>query len=163
MGRNAQFSIFILSMSEDTTDVRGYATLLRELKDTDADTGLLTRTSLCNRLMQELARCERYGNKLSVAGLRIVGDDGDSDLSRRLGEYLGSNVRNVDYAARWSDREFLVVLPETDEQGARLFAAKITPILKDLPEDDHGRRITIETTVYARGDDMSGLLSRLGF
>lgn len=153
-------------MNEKKSDVTGYATLLRELKGTDSETGLLTRTNLYNKLMQELARCDRYGNKLSVVSLRIVGADagsngGSGDLAGRLGNYLGVNVRNVDYAARWSDREFLVVLPETDDQGARVFADKITPGVNDLLEGNSGQQISIDTAVYTRGDDMPGLLSRV--
>jgi len=154
-------------MNDKTSEVTGYATLLQELKGTDSETGLLTRTNLYNKLLQEMARCDRYGNKLSVVSLRIFGADGaapnsgSGDLVGKLGNYLGINVRNVDYAARWSDREFLVVLPETDEQGARVFASKVSPVVNGLMEGDQGLQVSIDTAAYVRGDDMPSLLSRV--
>jgi diguanylate cyclase (GGDEF)-like protein len=154
-------------MNDKISDVTGYATLLQELRSTDSETGLLTRTQLYNKLLQELARCDRYGNKLSVVSLRIFGADGaapnggSGDLVGKLGNYLGINVRNVDYAARWSDREFLVVLPETDEQGARVFANKVSPVVNGLMEGIQGQQVSIDIAAYVRGDDVPGLLSRV--
>ena len=154
-------------MNDKISDVTGYATLLQELRSTDSETGLLTRTKLYNNLLQELARCDRYGNKLSVVSLRIFCADGaapnggSSELVGKLGNYLGINVRNVDYAARWSDREFLVVLPETDEQGAQVFANKLSPVVNGLMEGIQGQQVSIDTATYMRGDDMPGLLSRV--
>lgn len=146
-------------MNDKTSDVNGYVNLLKELKGTDSETGLLTRSNLTSKLMQELARSQRYGNKLSIVSLRVAEGADSGETATKLGNYLGLNVRNVDYAARWSEREFLVVLPETDADGARAFAGKIGPAVKELESAEGG--VEIEVAAYAGGDDLAGLLSKV--
>ena len=46
-------------MNDKRSEVLGYATLLQELKGTDSNTGLLTRSNLYTKLIKELARCDR--------------------------------------------------------------------------------------------------------
>lgn len=157
-------------MSESKSEIFGYATLLQEVKDTDPKTGLLTRTHLYKELLKELARCERYGTKLSVMSLRLVGtgydlqNGGSSRLIDEVGSQLAACVRSVDYAARWSETEFVVVLPETDVDGARLFEKKvqsgITQILEH--EKDSGLAARTEVDQWEKGDDMSSVLSKVG-
>ena len=156
-------------MNEKPSEVLGYATLLQELKGTDTETGLLTRSNLYIKLIQELARCDRYGNKLSVVSMRIVGNNDSSDtvvtaFANELGNRLSSVVRNVDNAARWSEREFLVVLPETDMEGARIFENKADAVIHELLEDKGDPSLEVQTQLaeWEKGDDMSGILSKVG-
>ena len=123
------------TMTEKKSEILGYATVLQEAKGTDSKTGLLTRTNLYKELIRDLARCDRYGNKLSIASMRIEGGKDESsetsttDLMDKLGNQLAATVRTVDCAARWSDYEFLVVLPETGADGARLFLNKVENVV----------------------------------
>lgn len=157
-------------MSENKSEIFGYATLLHEVKDTDPKTGLLTRTHLYKELLRELARCERYATKMSLLSLRVMGSGYDVqsqnivDLADKLGGQLAECVRSVDYAARWSEREFLVVLPETDADGARLFASKVETNMAQLLEQGHdaGLKAQIEVDSWEKGDDMSSILSKVG-
>lgn len=157
-------------MNQKNPDIQGYASVLQEAKGTDAETGLLTRTNLYNKLLQELARCERYGNNLSVASVRITTPDkqsmntNGSDLAGAIGNQLAEIVRNVDYAARWSENEFLVVLPETKEDGARLFVNKVREAIRGVlsEQGDPNVDVLTETTVWETGDDMSGILAKVG-
>lgn len=156
-------------MSENKSEMFGYATLLQEVKETDPNTGLLTRTHLYKELLRELARCDRYGTKLSLMSLRLVGSGYEIDNSEisniieELGNELAACVRSVDYAARWSDNEFLVVLPETDADGARLFADKVkTSVAQLLQRDNVDLRAQIEVDDWEKGDDMNSVLSKVG-
>ena len=96
-------------MTEKKTEILGYASLLQEAKGTDSKTGLLTRTNLYKELIRDLARCDRYGNKLSIASMRIEGGKDEpseastTDLMDKLGNQLAETVRTVDCAARWSE------------------------------------------------------------
>ncbi len=156
-------------MSENKSEMFGYATLLQEVKETDPNTGLLTRTHLYKELLRELARCDRYGTKLSLMSLRLVGSGYEIDNSEisniieELGNELAACVRSVDYAARWSDNEFLVVLPETDADGARLFADKVKiSVAQILQRDNVDLRAQIEVDDWEKGDDMNSVLSKVG-
>lgn len=156
-------------MNQKTSDIHGYASLLQEVKGTDSETGLLTRTNLYNKLIQELARCDRYGNKLAIASVRIVDPEGEAtksnadELANEVGNQLGAVVRNVDFAARWSDHEFLVVLPETEEEGARLFINKVDEMVARSLEERGDSDLSIETHTGAweSGDDMARMLAKV--
>lgn len=157
-------------MSETKSEILGYATLLQEVKGTDSKTGLLTRANLYKELIRDLARCDRYGNKLSIASMRIVGDEEElsqtdtAELMDELGNELAASVRTVDCAARWSEHEFLVVLPETDADGARLFLNKVEAIINEsLKQSGHsGLRVKTEIAGWEKGDDMPVILAKVG-
>lgn len=156
-------------MNDKQPEVLGYATLLQELQGTDASTGLLTRSNLYTKLIKDLARCERYGNKLAVVSIRIIGGEGPSDtvameLANEIGNRLSLNVRNVDEAARWSEREFLIVLPETDFDGTLVFIHKTKALVDALLEQGSfsGFEVQTQHTCWESGDDMPGILSRVG-
>ena len=114
--------------------------------------------------------CQLHGNQLSIASMSITGqEDGPSaesfnDLANELGNQLGATVRNVDYAARWSDHEFLVVLPETEIEGARQFMEKVESLVNKFKEEHSDARLKVvtEVTGWESGDDMASLLSKVG-
>ena len=157
-------------MSENKSEIFGYASVLQEVKDTDPRTGLLTRTHLYKELLKELARCERYGTKMSLMSLRITGagydvqDSEHVELMDDLGSQLAACVRSVDYAARWSENQYLVVLPETDLDGARLFAKKVETSVTSLLHKKGSSKLKalIEVDNWVKGDDMPGVLSKVG-
>lgn len=158
------------AMSEKKSEILGYATLLQEVKGTDSKTGLLTRANLYKQLIRDLARCERYGNKLSIASMRVVGDKEElsqkdtAELMDELGNELAARVRTVDCAARWSEHDFLVVLPETDAEGARLFLNKVEAIMNEsLKQSAHSKlRVKTEIAGWEKGFDMPVILSKVG-
>jgi two-component system cell cycle response regulator len=107
---------------------------LAQLATTDPLTALLNRRALTERLTREMERALR--NESSVALLLIdldhfkrVNDThghlvGDAVL-REVAELLISGVRGGDFVGRFGGEEFLVVLPETDDDGAASFAERI--------------------------------------
>lgn len=156
-------------MNTRASTIDGPMSLLRELRNSDPDTGLLTFSNLYEALLREVARSERYGNMLSLLHIKVpalVAHDssGDDPLLLQLASRLADNVRNIDYAARWSITEFLVVLPETDNAGAQQCADKISSAIEDLLEshDKHDTSVTIEIVEWQSGDDVSRLLARTG-
>jgi diguanylate cyclase (GGDEF)-like protein len=101
---------------------------------TDELTGLANYRRLQERLDNEIARADRYGQHLSL--LMMDADDfkgyndafghiaGDHALAA-MGNVLASSVRDVDLAARYGGEEFAVVLPDTDAAGAYVVAEKL--------------------------------------
>lgn len=101
---------------------------LREQAIRDPLTGLHNRRFLDEALGKELARAARYGHPLAIVMVDIddfkkINDTyghlvGDRAL-QRVAKALRENLRQADGIFRWGGEEFLLILPETDENGAR--------------------------------------------
>jgi diguanylate cyclase (GGDEF)-like protein len=123
----------ILARLRSTTEY--WATLAR----TDPLTGVMNRRAFIETGTLELARAERYQRSLSLAFLDIddfkgVNDEGGHAYGDRLlvevAQTLKHNLRAFDLVARYGGDEFVVLLPETDEQGAVLVLEKLASALR---------------------------------
>jgi two-component system, cell cycle response regulator len=107
---------------------------LEALAHTDPLTLLLNRRALTDRLNAELDRARRYEGVLSALLIDLdhfkeVNDanghrTGD-DVLRDVAQLLQHGVRSVDVVARYGGEEFVIVLPETEVDGALLFAERV--------------------------------------
>jgi diguanylate cyclase (GGDEF)-like protein len=107
---------------------------LRDLSQQDELTGLYNRRYVMARLEDELARRKRKLEPLTVAmvdldGFKRVNDEegheaGDAVL-KVVALALLRATRRADVAARYGGDEFLVLLPNTDLEGARAVGARI--------------------------------------
>ncbi len=110
---------------------------LRETIDqvttTDALTGLHNRKYLHERLDAEISRAKRYDTKLSCLLLdidffKVVNDmygyDWGDVLLKKIAEMLKSFIRKEDILTRYGDEEFIVILPNTPEENAFIFAER---------------------------------------
>jgi len=113
--------------------IRDYAAKLRVVSTTDELTGLHNRKYLHERLEQEISRAKRYGSKLScllfdLDFFKVVNDiygyDWGDVLLRSIADKLKQLIRKEDVLTRYGDEEFLVVLPNTSEANAFLFAER---------------------------------------
>src|SRR5688572_8381475 len=104
------------------------------LANTDAMTGLATRRVLSEDLRREWARSERYHAPLSCVMIDIDffkrvndihGHQAGDEVLRSFGQHLAAGVRNSDFVGRYGGEEFCVVLPETSEQQALLWADRL--------------------------------------
>lgn len=145
----------------------GAASLLRELRDRDSETGLLTSGRAYRVLLSEVARTRRYGNPLSCVLVHAPGlGAAGPEIRLQLANRLADSIRNTDYAGIWEDEEFLLILPETDEFGARRFVGKVQSDLSALASylgAAHGVALTVVTRIatWQGGDDAAALLTRL--
>jgi len=122
---------------------------IKELKDsikvvssTDELTGLYNRTCLHQRLEEELSRAKRYNLPLScilidIDFFKVVNDIygyswGDV-LLKQITEILKRRARREDVLTRYGDEEFILVLPNTTEENAYIFAERVR---KDIEEMD---------------------------
>ncbi len=110
---------------------------------TDPLTGVNNRRGLDDALGTQLALMNRYGTRFSVAMFDIdhfkqINDVqghlfGDQMLSQ-LARMIDESVRETDVVARYGGEEFLVIMPETDLEGATRFAERVrSRIAKDMP------------------------------
>ncbi len=106
---------------------------LRTLSTTDELTGLHNRRYLLERMEQEISRSKRYGNALSVLlfdldFFKVVNDiygyEWGDVLLRSIADKLKQLIRKEDILTRYGDEEFIVVLPNTSEDNAFLFAER---------------------------------------
>jgi len=115
---------------------------LLELAVQDGLTGLSNRRHFDQVLAREWQRCRREGSPLAL----IMGDvdcfknyndtyghvEGDACLKAVAAAFTAALRRPADLAARFGGEEFVCLLPDTDEAGARAVAEQITAALADL-------------------------------
>lgn len=101
---------------------------------TDELTGLHNRKYVHERLEAEISRAKRYGFKLSCLLLdidyfKVVNDiygyDWGDVLLKQIADTLRKFVRKEDILTRYGDEEFLIILPNTDENNAFIFSERV--------------------------------------
>jgi len=106
---------------------------LKTLSTTDELTGLHNRKYLLERMEQEISRSKRYSTPLSVLlfdldFFKVVNDiygyEWGDVLLRSIADKLKQLIRKEDILTRYGDEEFIVVLPNTSEDNAFLFAER---------------------------------------
>src|SRR5690606_5166897 len=94
----------------------------------DPLTGCGTLDALDRRIREEFERSRRYEVNfalvlLDVDGMRVINDrlgrDGGHRVLADLGRLLQRELRGPDFVARYGGEEFVLLLPETDLEGAR--------------------------------------------
>jgi two-component system cell cycle response regulator len=113
----------------------------RSNDDDSADLSLIDPLSgayniayLMQHLPREMARAERYGRTLAVLNCKIEETARIGEQRVGYGEELlkgfvscsAACIRRSDWLVRVGEREFVIVLPETDEKGARCAARKLS-------------------------------------
>jgi diguanylate cyclase (GGDEF)-like protein len=106
---------------------------LSVVSTTDSLTGLHNRFYLQERFAAEISRAKRHKTSLScllfdIDYFKVVNDmygyDWGDILLRSISDKLKSLVRMEDILTRYGDEEFLVVLPNTSEDNAFIFAER---------------------------------------
>ncbi len=113
---------------------------LKELVDIDDLTGLYNMRSVYNKLEYELMRARRFKRPLSVVMMdmdhfKSVNDGHDhlfgSFVLSEVGKIIKEHVRNIDIPARYGGDEFLIILTETEENGALALCERIRKSIKE--------------------------------
>ncbi|HUL02588.1 MAG TPA: MASE1 domain-containing protein [Gemmatimonadales bacterium] len=141
---------------------------MRRLAVSDPLTGLANYRQLVEVLDVEIKRAERTGRPFAVVFLDL---DRLKKINDRHGHIVGSRAlcrvadairassRLIDTAARFGGDEFALVLPETDEHGAREVATRLQERVaadKEVPR----LSVSLGVAVYPKeGDTADGLLA----
>ncbi len=113
--------------------IRDLREKLKIVSTTDELTGLHNRKYLNERLEQEISRARRYGFSLScllfdLDFFKVVNDiygyEWGDVLLRSIADKLKQLIRKEDILTRYGDEEFLLILPNTSEDNAFLFAER---------------------------------------
>ncbi|MGK5094144.1 diguanylate cyclase [Deltaproteobacteria bacterium TL4] len=119
----------------------GFRTLeSKRLATYDNLTGLYNRTFFNSFLQQEVERTKRYHQHLSgilmdIDHFKQVNDTyghfaGDQVLIH-LAKILRALCRKTDVVVRWGGEEFVILMPETNKENAKLFAERTRKTIED--------------------------------
>lgn len=143
---------------------------LERLATTDKLTGLYNRRYLESVLEREVAAAQRHGQALSVLILDVdhfkrVNDShghlaGDRVLTA-IGLLLAQRVRISDVAARWGGEEFMVVLPGTLREDARVVAESLRLRIAEHVHPGIGQcTVSMGLASWRAGDSVARLAGR---
>lgn len=136
---------------------------LRLEAERDELTGLGNLRMLRARMITERARFERYGDPLSVAVMdvdklkRINDQHGHLAGSRALqavADVLRRDVRETDLPVRYGGDEFIVLLPHTTLDEARVFADRALAHIAEAQPDGVAVTVSIGLASLRRGPDV---------
>jgi diguanylate cyclase (GGDEF)-like protein len=146
---------------------------LERLSVTDRLTELYNHGYFQQRLEEEIGRASRFDHTLSLIMLDIddfkdfndtFGHPRGDRVLQHVSQIIRENLREMDVAARYGGEEFVVVLPETDTEGAQAVAERIRegvsafPFLgaEDLPPVH--KTISVGVATYPRHAVTQGVL-----
>ena len=127
---------------------------ITELTITDDCTSLYNARHLCFVLDAEIYRSRRYGYEFSVIFIDLdrfknVNDTNGylvgSKLLSLIGELIKGNLRLIDCAFRYGGDEFVVLLPQTDQEQAIVVVQRLKELLYNtafFPEKGHNVTVT---------------------
>lgn len=130
--------------------------VMLRLTQIDALTQVRNRVAFADVAAQVNARAQVGLVKLSVVlcnldHLKVVNDThgqhaGDAVL-RAVGGVMAKGVRDADTMLRWTGDEFLAILPETDESGAKVVAERLRRGIEALDVTIGRQHLTVGMTV----------------
>ncbi len=131
----------------------------------DDQTGLYTRHGILKKLSLHVSRSRRYLNPLSLIMLRITPETSANheSINFAIGKILRDKLRWVDDVGHWNMTDFLLILPETNEESAQKLARKIKFQINrfKLPENQKKIPTTIAVATWEKGQDENSLLKQL--
>jgi diguanylate cyclase (GGDEF)-like protein len=106
----------------------------------DEITMLYNKTKLEEVLTQELHRKKRYNSEFSIAVINIdnmksINDKYDyqvgNSVMKEMADLFIHNIRYLDTVGRWSEKEYLIIYPETKGDQAYLAAQKLHKLVEE--------------------------------
>jgi len=161
---------YILCLIRDTSEIKKLEKEIRQSAITDKLTQVYNRLRMDEILEMEMDRSERTKRPFAVMMIDIDAFKTVNDTyGNRIGDavivecanIIKANIRSTDSVGRWSGGEFLVLLPETDQNGARVLAEKLRALIADYQFTNIGR-LTASFGISAFKKDLlsAGIISR---
>jgi diguanylate cyclase (GGDEF)-like protein len=132
----------------------------RQMSRTDALTHAINSRAFREMAEAEISRSERYGYPLTLAYLDLdnfkaindtLGHSVGDMLLRTVADTIRDNSRKADILARIGGDEFVLLLPATDQQAARVAIAKIQRgVMNAMRKNDWPVSLSIGVLTCAR-------------
>ncbi len=131
-----------VSIVRDITNRKAFEEKLKFYAERDYLTGVMNRRKTEETGSKELERAKRFNNPFSILVLDIdhfkkINDSYGHDIGDLAIIHLTSVVQNVirqiDSIGRWGGEEFVILLPEVDDQGISVVAEKIRSAVEQQP------------------------------
>ncbi len=146
---------------------------IEELVNIDSLTGVCNRRRLFEVLSYEANRYSRVQSPFSVCIMDIDyfkrvndvhGHQAGDEILREIARNVSGNLRNIDSFGRYGGEEFLMVLPQTPLEGARIKAERVCRQVESLryPNVSEDLRVTVSIGVaqYRQQEDIDETVSR---
>nr|WP_162901599.1 diguanylate cyclase [Breoghania sp. L-A4] len=159
----------------DITELKLREAELFELATRDSLTGVLTRRAILDDVQREHVRLGRYTSCCSVLIIDVDHFKGVNDIFghqtgdealRRICAQAKTTIREADSLGRLGGEEFLVVLPDTDLNGAMITAERLRLEIAALRIACADRKESVSVTVsigvaeFRKGENPKSLLAR---
>jgi diguanylate cyclase len=112
---------------------------LKDLAQRDSMTNLLNHEASFDRLREEINRSRRMQYPLSIIiadidNFKKINDNyghlvGDSVI-KKIADIIVKHTRNTDIVGRYGGEEFIVIMPDTDMESAKVLADRILSAMK---------------------------------
>ncbi len=132
----------------------------RQLQLVDQDTSLLTKRALLLVLEAQVSRCRRYETPLSVMMMELNNDSDNADVKLqllKLSRLLKDQLRWSDMIARTADKQFTIILPETESSDAAALVTKLGDTISNWG-DEYAVNFTL--SAWKKGINTTDLLMR---
>ncbi|MDX2464279.1 MAG: GGDEF domain-containing protein [Porticoccus sp.] len=147
---------------------------LEKIAFQDSLTGVMNRTALEELLPKEIERAQRYQFDLAMMMIDIdhfkaindcVGHIGGDEILRYVSAAIKSQLRKSDLPFRYGGDEFLLILPNTDFEGAYEAAERIMETLNKevsrIPNCSVSPKLSIGLATYQHGENPEDLIRRV--
>lgn len=159
-----------LHYADDITPYKRMERQLYQMSVTDPLTGAYNRRYFQERLEEEIERAKRTGETFSVVMLDI---DHFKAINDRFGHRMGDlvlkalvkavkdRIRKTDLLTRWGGEEFILLLPATPLEKAKILAEDLRQRIEGLKIPGvEGFTVSLGVTEYQPGDNPDTLISR---
>ena len=146
------------NLQEVCARVKTHLTLSAAIKkliqdsETDSLTGLFNRRTFMKKVENEAMRFKRNKKPFSLLFADIdffkkindtYGHAAGDEILIYISNILNTEKREIDQVARWGGEEFLILLPETNLEGAILQGNKVRELISAKPIIHEGQEIQI--------------------
>jgi len=147
------------------------ANQLKKVAAIDKLTKAYNRSKIAEVLEHEIEMARRYKIDLSLIMFDLdhfkeINDSyghqvGDSVLEK-VADIIRATIRKTDYFGRWGGEEFVMLLPQTNLEGAKILAKRTAGSIENCKFDGVGKvTASFGLTEFRPGDDIDKLIKRV--
>jgi len=156
LGRLAPLALVAYVTTMLSADTRKAMSEIKTLSETDDLTGILNRRAFLSLSSHTVNMSQRYGRDFSIImmdsdSLKTVNDafghDAGDELLKAMVGHAKQELRRPDLIARYGGDEFVLLLPDTNADGARQTAERIRERIAASPLEVGVKPLTITASM----------------